>query len=66
VIKVGDREVAWRPGMTLADLLEEALEDGDFYAVVRLDGKLVSRPNFATTKVADGAQVELIPMVAGG
>ncbi len=65
MIKVGDKEVAWQPGMTVASLLQN-LDDRGFYAVVRLDGKLVSRPNFATTKVADGATVELIPMVAGG
>ena len=51
--------------MTVAALLEE-LEDGHIYAVVKLNGKLVSRPHFKTTPVPDSAQVVPIPMIAGG
>ncbi len=36
------------------------------YAVVRLNGKLVSRPLFKDTPVPDAAEVVLIPMIAGG
>jgi sulfur carrier protein ThiS len=35
-------------------------------AVVRLNGRLVSRPNFALTLVPDHAQVDLLPVIAGG
>ena len=49
----------------MASLLAQ-LDDGHIYAVVNLDGRLVSRPNFNTTPVPDGARVRLIPMIAGG
>ena len=49
----------------MATLLAQ-LDDGHIYAVVKLDGKLVSRPHFDTTPVPDGARVTLIPMIAGG
>lgn len=62
---MGDQDVPWQEGLTLARLLA-VLEDGHRYAVVRLNGKLVSRPHFATTTVPDGSQVTLIPMIAGG
>ncbi len=65
MIHVGDKQVTWREGLTVEKLLE-ALDKGDFYAVVRVNGKLVSRPKFARTPVPDGSRVELIPMVAGG
>jgi len=55
----------WREGLTVAALLAE-LKDGHIYAVVKLDGKLVSRPNFETTPVPDGARLTPIPMIAGG
>ncbi len=42
------------------------LTDGHIYAVVKLDGKLVSRPHFNVTPVPDGSRVTLIPMIAGG
>jgi len=33
---------------------------------VRINGKLVSRPNFGETPVPDQARINLIPMIAGG
>ena len=51
--------------MTVADLLVD-IEDGDKYVVVRVDEEYVSRPNFGKTRIPDGAQIYLIPMIAGG
>ena len=65
MIIVGDEKRPWSKGMTVADLLAD-LEDGDSYAVVRVDDEYISRPNFGKTIVPDGAQVYLIPMIAGG
>jgi len=36
------------------------------YPVVRINNKIVSRPQFDHTTVPDGAVVFLIPLVAGG
>jgi thiamine biosynthesis protein ThiS len=65
VIRVGDKQVPWKEGMTVSALLAD-MRDGHFYAVVRLNGKLVSRPYFNSTLIPDNAEVILIPMVAGG
>jgi len=65
MIRVDGREVPWREGMTLEALLQD-MGDDHFTAVVRLNGKLVSRPNFETTVVPDNAEVILLPMIAGG
>ncbi len=65
MITVDDRHMEWQPGMTLAQLLA-SLEDGHIYAVVRLNGRLVSRPYFAVTEVPDEATIEPLPMIAGG
>ena len=65
MILVGDKEMIWQPGMTLAQVME-TLEDGQLYAVVRLNGKPVSKPNFAGTPVPDGAEILLLPLIAGG
>jgi sulfur carrier protein ThiS len=51
--------------MTVADLLKE-IGDPYPYAVVRINEKAVSRPNFETTLVPDNVEVFLIPMIAGG
>lgn len=51
--------------MTLADVIGQ-LEEGGFYAVVRLNGRLVSRPYFSTTPVPDDSKVLPLPLVAGG
>ena len=65
MITVNDRPYPWKDGLTVADLLKR-LEDGHVYAVVKLNGRLVSRPHFDHTPVPDGSQIIPIPMIAGG
>ena len=65
MVTVDEQARCWQKGLTVASLLTQ-LDDGHMYAVVKLDGKLVSRPHFKTTPVPDGARVTLIPMIAGG
>jgi thiamine biosynthesis protein ThiS len=65
MIQVADKQMAWREGMTVSDLLD-ALEDPYPYAVVRINEQYVTRPNFEHTSVPDDAEVFLIPMIAGG
>ncbi|NNG00488.1 MAG: MoaD/ThiS family protein [Desulfobacteraceae bacterium] len=65
MIDIGNRTVNWHEGMTLGDLLKD-LPEGKDCAVIRLNGRLVSRPNFDKTRVPDQAEIVLIPMIAGG
>lgn len=65
MIRVSGKQLHWRQGMTIADLLEE-MEDTNPYAVVRVNDKYVSRPDFEETIIPDDAEVLLIPMIAGG
>ena len=65
MITVGDEKRPWSEDLTVADILAD-LDDGDTYAVVRVNDEYISRPNFGKTKVPDGARVYLIPMIAGG
>ena len=65
MVHVGEQEIPWQEGLTVTALLAQ-LMDGHIYAVVKLNGKLVSRPHFNTTRVPDGARVTPIPMIAGG
>ena len=65
MIEVNDKKVPWSEGMTIASLLL-TLEKVEFCAVVRLNGKLVSSPNFTETPVLDNSKIQLLPLVAGG
>jgi thiamine biosynthesis protein ThiS len=65
MIRVRGKERPWREGMTVADLLKE-LNDPYPYAVVRIDGRVISMPHFEKTVIPDGAEIFLIPMIAGG
>jgi thiamine biosynthesis protein ThiS len=65
MVYIDEQPFGWRPGMTLAELID-MVDEQHFFAVVRLNGKLVARPNFSSTPVPDGSQVMLIPMIAGG
>ncbi len=65
MIAIGEQKISWKEGMTVSLLLEEVDESGQC-AVVRINGKVVCRPNFEKTPVPDEAEVILIPMIAGG
>ena len=65
MIQVAGKQMAWREGMTVSDLLD-ALKDPHPYAVVRINEQYVTRPNFEHTSVPDDAEVFLIQMIAGG
>ena len=65
MIQVAGKPHPWHDGMTVSDLLEE-LNDSHPYAVVRINEKYISRPNFEQTTIPDDAEVFLIPMIAGG
>ena len=56
MIQVAGKQMAWREGMTVSDLLD-ALKDPHPYAVVRINEQYVTRPNFEHTSVPDDAEV---------
>ena len=55
----------WSEDMTIASLLA-TLENVEFCSVVRLNGKLISSPQFAETTIEDNSVIQLLPLVAGG
>jgi len=65
MIRVMGKDMPWRKGMTVSDLLAELDEPFDA-ALVRIGRKQVTRPHFHTTLIPDGSDVYLIPMIAGG
>ena len=65
MVRIANREFAWREGMTVADLLEE-LADPYPYAVARIGDRLISSPDFDKAAVPDHSEVFLIPLIAGG
>ena len=65
MVTVGKEKIPWKDGLTIAEALA-ALNDDYEYAVVRINGELVSKPNFDNTLVGDHSEIIPIPMVAGG
>lgn len=64
-VRVNGKQHPWRPGLTVAALLAEH-GASRLPVVVRVGPKTVSRKDFDTFEVPDGAEVYLIHMVAGG
>ena len=66
MIRVNNQyEVAWRPGMTVQDVLDE-LRFSFRLIAVRLNGQPVLRPDYATTLVPEDADMQAIHMIGGG
>lgn len=65
MIEVDNKKMQWSEDMTIASLIEQ-MEAGRFCSVVRLNGRLISSPQFTQTAIPDHAVVQLLPLVAGG
>ncbi len=66
MIRVNDQyDVEHRPGMTGQDVLD-ALKFSFRMIVVKIDGKVVLKRDFATTEVPDGAEMQAIHLISGG
>jgi sulfur carrier protein ThiS len=65
MVRIGNREIVWHEGMTVADLLKE-LGDPYPYAVARIGNRLISSPDFDKATVPNDSEVFLIPLIAGG
>lgn len=66
MIRVNDQyDLPWRPGMTVQDVLD-ALKFSFRMIVVKVNGQVVLRRDFATTPVPDGAEMQAIHMISGG
>ena len=58
-------QVEWRSSMTVQYLLEE-LKFTFRMIVVKVNGQVVLRPDYATTLVPDGAEVQALHLISGG
>ncbi len=66
MIRVNNQyDVEYRPGMTVQDVLT-ALKFSFRMIVVKIDGQVVLRKDFATTEVPDGAEMQAIHLISGG
>jgi sulfur carrier protein len=65
LIDVDNTRLPWYEGMTIATVLSR-LDNVGFCSVVRLNGRLISSPDFEKTIVPDEAKIDILPIVAGG
>jgi sulfur carrier protein len=66
MIRVNNQyEVEWRPGMTVQDVLDE-LKFTFRMIAVKVNGVVVLRPDYATTLVPEGAEVQALHLISGG
>ena len=66
MIRVNNQyDIEWRPGMTVQDVLDE-LKFSFRMIAVRVNGMVVLRPDYATTSVPDGAEVQALHLISGG
>ena len=65
MICIGEKKIPWKEGITVAQALASTGDD-DYYVVVKVNGRLVSRPNFEKTVVTDESEILPLPMIAGG
>jgi len=66
MIRINDREeIEWQEGLTVSDLLER-LNFNYPYIIVTIDGEVVPPEEYDSRTIADGSQVRLTHLIAGG
>ena len=65
MVTVNGEPLDHRPGMTVQDILDARNYIFRMLAV-SVDGQIVARKDYKTTRVPDGADVQVIHMISGG
>jgi len=66
VIRVNNRdEIEWEEGLTVSVLLERFRYTFP-HVIVTINGEVISRDEYATRTIPDGADVRVIHLIAGG
>ncbi len=65
MITVGNREMPWTPGMTLAEVMK-SLGVTNVSFLVAVGGKVVQEKDWPITVLPDGTRVVVHPMMGGG
>ena len=66
MIRVNNRdEIEWEEGMTVSDLLDRMRYTFP-HIIVKVNGEVVRREEYATHTIPDGADVRVIHLIAGG
>ena len=65
MICVNKVEMEWQAGMTIQDVLDRRKYTFPLI-VVKVDGQLVRKEDYATFQVPDGADVQVIHLISGG
>jgi sulfur carrier protein len=65
MLVVNEEPLAYKPGMTVADILRERNYIWRMLAVF-VNGEFVRRGTYDATPVPDGAEVKVIHQIAGG
>ncbi len=66
MICVNEKEICFKPNMTLAEALSAAGEEGDGMTLLLLDGRVMSFAQHAFEEVEDGAKIKVLHIVSGG
>jgi sulfur carrier protein len=66
MIRVNNRdEIAWEEGLTVSSLLERFRYTFP-HIIVKIDGKVISPVEYQARTIPDGADVQVIHLMAGG
>lgn len=66
MIKVNDKQIEFRDGMTVADALKTAGKSVDNMTLVMVDGKVFSPDQFKSEKLLNGSHIRVLILISGG
>jgi thiamine biosynthesis protein ThiS len=65
LLTVNGKLISWHPGITVEELLK-IIGNKFPIVVVKVNGKHISKKDFTTYKIPDGAEIYTVDIIAGG
>ncbi len=65
IFYLNNRLEDWQPGMTIRDLLEKKIFTFPML-VVKINGTLIKKSEYAVAKIPENADVQIIHLMSGG
>ncbi|HEB37196.1 MAG TPA: sulfur carrier protein ThiS [Thermoplasmatales archaeon] len=65
MIEINGRNIKWKKGETVQDLLRRTNLNYPI-VIVKIDGKMIPKDRFSEVYIRDNSSIDVVPIVSGG
>ena len=66
MIKIGNKDLEFKEGMTVSEALSSIEEKLDQSIIIMVDGKVIQKTDLESSKLNDNSKISLLRLISGG